>query len=117
MIILAAGTIRTFSAHGGGKPRRVPGHGRTRRAWYPVLVQLIEKVSAIRRAKDEVAFLNKKLNLVGSVTRHDVLNQLTAVSGYTELLGMVVEDPQMKSYIEKSGLPWIKSVGSSAIRN
>ncbi|MGA2698037.1 MAG: HAMP domain-containing sensor histidine kinase [Methanoregula sp.] len=69
--------------------------------WYPVLVQLIEKVSAIRRAKNEVAFLNRKLNLVGSVTRHDVLNQLTAVSGYTELLEMVVEDPQMKSYIEK----------------
>ncbi|MGD0534614.1 MAG: hybrid sensor histidine kinase/response regulator [Methanoregula sp.] len=69
--------------------------------WYPVLVQLIEKVSAIRRAKDGVVFLNKKLNLVGSATRHDVLNQLTAVSGYTELLEMVVEDPQMKSYIEK----------------
>jgi signal transduction histidine kinase len=69
--------------------------------WYPVLVQLIEKVSAIRRAKNEVAFLNRKLNLVGSVTRHDVLNQLTAVSGYTELLEMVVEDQQMKSYIEK----------------
>ena len=69
--------------------------------WYPVLVQLIEKVSAIRQAQDEVAFLDRKLNLVGSVTRHDVLNQLTAVSGYTELLGMVVEDPQMKSYIEK----------------
>ena len=66
-----------------------------------MLVQLIEKVSAIRQAKNEVAFLNKKLNLVGSVTRHDVLNQLTAVSGYTELLEMVVEDPQMKSYIEK----------------
>jgi signal transduction histidine kinase len=70
-------------------------------AWYPVLGQLIEKVSAVRRAHDEVAFLDRKLNLVGSVTRHDVLNQLTAVSGYTELLGMVAEDPQMKSYIEK----------------
>ena len=44
-------------------------------AWYPVLMQLIEKVSAMRRAQDEVAFLDRKLNLVGSVTRHDVLNQ------------------------------------------
>ncbi len=70
-------------------------------AWYPVLDQLIEKVSAMRRAQDEVAVLDRKLNLVGSVTRHDVLNQLTAVSGYTELLGMVAKDPQMKSYIEK----------------
>ena len=70
-------------------------------SWYPVLLQLVEKVLAIRRERDAVAFLNKKLNLVGSVTRHDVLNQLTAVSGYTELLEMVVTDPQMKSYIEK----------------
>ncbi|MFZ1897367.1 sensor histidine kinase [Methanoregula sp.] len=69
--------------------------------WYPVLVQLLEKVSAIRRAQDEVVFLKRKLNLVGNVTRHDVLNQLTAVGGYTELLQMVVEDPQMKSYIGK----------------
>jgi signal transduction histidine kinase len=69
--------------------------------WYPVLVQLIEKVSAVQRAKKEEAFLNRKLNLVGSVTRHDVINQLTAVSGYTELLEMVIEDPQQKSYIEK----------------
>jgi signal transduction histidine kinase len=70
-------------------------------SWYPVLPQLVEKVVAARRVQDVVAFLNKKLNLVGSVTRHDVLNQLTAVSGYTELLEMVVTDPQMKSYIEK----------------
>lgn len=70
-------------------------------AWYPVLVQLVEKVVAIRHTEDEVAFLQKKLNLVGSVTRHDVLNQLTAVSGYTELLEMLLQDPQMKSYIEK----------------
>jgi len=70
-------------------------------AWYPQLACLIDKVCMIRRLAEQVAFLEKKLNLVGSVTRHDVLNQLTAVSGYTELLEMVVTDPQMKSYIEK----------------
>jgi len=69
--------------------------------WYPVLEQLVEKVSAVRHTKDEVEFLKKKLNIVGSVTRHDVLNQLTAVSGYAELLEMIIQDPQMKSYIEK----------------
>ncbi|MGB7993129.1 hybrid sensor histidine kinase/response regulator [Methanoregula sp.] len=69
--------------------------------WYPVLEQLIAKVSANRRIQDKIAFFNKKLNLVGSVTRHDILNQLTAVSGYTELLEMTVEDPQMRLYIEK----------------
>lgn len=49
----------------------------------------------------KVAFLEKKLQIVGSITRHDVLNQLTAIVGYNELLGMMVEDPKLKSYLEK----------------
>ena len=49
----------------------------------------------------QVAFLQKKLQIVGSVTRHDVLNQLTAIVGYNELLGMMVEDPKFKNFLEK----------------
>jgi signal transduction histidine kinase len=48
-----------------------------------------------------LAFAEKKLQLVGSVTRHDVLNQLTAIVGYNELLGMMIEDPKLKSFLEK----------------
>jgi signal transduction histidine kinase len=70
-------------------------------SWFPALLQLIEKVLAVLRTQNALEVLKKKLNLVGSVTRHDVQNQLTAVSGYTELLEMEVTDPQMKSYIEK----------------
>jgi signal transduction histidine kinase len=51
--------------------------------------------------KKELEFALKKLQIVGSVTRHDVLNQLTAIVGYNELLGMMVEDPKQLSYIEK----------------
>ena len=51
--------------------------------------------------KRELEFALKKLQIVGSVTRHDVLNQLTAVVGYTELLEMMVEDPKQQSFIEK----------------
>jgi signal transduction histidine kinase len=57
---------------------------------------------AVLEAK--VTFLEKKLQIVGSVTRHDVLNQLTAIVGYNELLGMMVEDPKLKSYLEKERL-------------
>ncbi|MCX6692101.1 MAG: hypothetical protein NTW33_08685, partial [Methanoregula sp.] len=32
-----------------------------------------------------LVFAEKKLEIVGSVTRHDVLNQLTAIMGYNEL--------------------------------
>jgi len=51
--------------------------------------------------KKSLDFALKKLQIVGSVTRHDVLNQLTAVVGYTELLEMMVKDPKQLSYIEK----------------
>lgn len=53
------------------------------------------------KLKAEIAFLEKKLQLVGSVTRHDVLNQLTAIVGYNELLGMMVEDEKLKSFLSK----------------
>ena len=49
----------------------------------------------------KVAFLEKKLQIVGSVTRHDVLNQMTAIVGYNELLGMMIEDPKLRSFLEK----------------
>jgi signal transduction histidine kinase len=58
----------------------------------------------IARLEASVAFLQNKLQIVGSVTRHDVLNQLTAIVGYNELLGMMVEDEKLKSFLEKEKL-------------
>ena len=54
--------------------------------------------------KKSLEFALKKLQIVGSVTRHDVLNQMTAIVGYNELLGMMVEDPKQRSFIEKEKL-------------
>jgi signal transduction histidine kinase len=51
--------------------------------------------------KAEIEFLKKKLQLVGSITRHDVLNQMTAIVGYNELLGMVITDEKQKSYLDR----------------
>ena len=48
-----------------------------------------------------IALLEKKLHIIGNVTRHDVLNQLTVVFMYNELLGMMTEDPKFKSFLEK----------------
>jgi signal transduction histidine kinase len=55
----------------------------------------------IAALKEKVTFLEKKLHLVGSVTRHDVLNQMTAIVGYNELLAMMVEDPKFKNFLDK----------------
>lgn len=58
----------------------------------------------IAELKEKVAFLQKKLQIVGSDTRHDVLNQMTAIVGYNELLGMMVEDPKIRGFLEKEKL-------------
>jgi signal transduction histidine kinase len=58
----------------------------------------------IAELEEKLAFLQKKLQVVGSITRHDVLNQLTAIVGYNELLGMMVEDPKFRSFLEKEKL-------------
>ena len=65
------------------------------------LSRVIEKSADAIRVKRTLDALSKKLNFVGSVTRHDVLNQLTAVGGYNELLAMMVQDPKLKGFIEK----------------
>ncbi len=43
---------------------------------------------------------NEKLNLLSSITRHDILNQLTALSGYLEMMGEGPLTPQTRKYIE-----------------
>jgi PAS domain S-box-containing protein len=42
---------------------------------------------------------NDKLNLMNSITRHDILNQLTLILGYLELMKEQYLDPQMQKYI------------------
>ncbi len=44
---------------------------------------------------------NKKLNLLSSITRHDIKNQLTALLGYIELSKMIVQDDELKKIVDK----------------
>ena len=44
---------------------------------------------------------NKKLNLLSGITRHDIRNQLTALLTYIELTRMSVQNPEMKTIIDK----------------
>jgi len=47
-----------------------------------------------------LALAEKKLAIVGSVTRHDVLNQLTAIMGYNELLITMIQDKEQLQFLE-----------------
>jgi signal transduction histidine kinase len=50
--------------------------------------------------KQALELAEKKLQIVGNVTRHDILNQLTAVMGYNELLSTMVQDKQQLHFLE-----------------
>ena len=44
---------------------------------------------------------NKKLNLLSSITRHDITNQLMSANGFLELLHRKVPDPTLEDYFTR----------------
>lgn len=64
-------------------------------------VQEADDKKTIAELMQKLAFLEKKLQVVGNVTRHDVLNQLTVILGYNDLLGIIVEDKKIRDFLEK----------------
>ncbi len=62
----------------------------------------IRNISDVYRARQSLEVANKKLNLLSSITRHDILNQITSILGY----GSIIEeelpgDPEIQRYMEK----------------
>jgi PAS domain S-box-containing protein len=65
----------------------------------------VEDITERRRAEDALKRANDKLSLLNSITRHDILNQLVVVQGYTDLLKSKDVKRQFTEYvvrIEKS---------------
>jgi len=44
---------------------------------------------------------NRKLNLLNSITRHDVANQLTVLQGFTQIAAMKESDPVIADFLSK----------------
>jgi PAS domain S-box-containing protein len=63
--------------------------------------QLTMRAEELTRLSSSLAMANKKLNLLGSLTRHDIINKLTLISGYTSQLKKKVPDPALTPYFEK----------------
>ena len=61
-------------------------------------------VSDLKRAEEGLREANRTLNLLSSITRHDILNQLTAIIAFLEMIEMDHEYPQdskTDEYLEK----------------
>jgi PAS domain S-box-containing protein len=61
-----------------------------------------QDITERKRTEEALALASKKLNLLSNITRHDILNQLTALRGFLELSHDHLNDPdRMIKYIEK----------------
>jgi PAS domain S-box-containing protein len=70
----------------------------------PYIICTLVDITENKLVTEALTQANKKLNLLNSVTRHDILNQLTALLGYLELTRQDAKDPQILRYIEKEEL-------------
>ena len=61
-------------------------------------IESIRVVTGRKRVEDAFKEANKKLNLLSSITRHDINNQLTVLVGYLQLLQKKIPDPAFNQY-------------------
>lgn len=61
---------------------------------------LIHDIDEIKRVQNALTQANKQLNLLNSITRHDILNRVTIVNGYCDVLQGQVTDPRILNQIQ-----------------
>jgi PAS domain S-box-containing protein len=57
-------------------------------------------ISDRKQMEDALRLINTKMNLLNQITRHDVRNQLTALTGFLELTLASTTDPEVLRYLD-----------------
>ncbi len=65
---------------------------------------MLHDITEIYRYQEALRQANKKINLMSNITRHDILNQVNVLSGYTELISEMLPpdvrgDPRISKYL------------------
>ncbi|MFP4197450.1 MAG: PAS domain S-box protein [Methanomassiliicoccales archaeon] len=60
-----------------------------------------QDITEMKEAERALWVSKEKLNLLGSITRHDILNHLSVIVGYKELMEGRVDDPKLRHYLAK----------------
>jgi PAS domain S-box-containing protein len=55
-----------------------------------------------KQVEEALHHANNKLNLLSSITRHDINNQLTVLQGYLTLIEQKQSDPVLNNYLQKA---------------
>lgn len=66
-----------------------------------VALVIARDISRRKHAEAALIGANRKLALLSSITRHDILNQLTVLRSYQLLTKNMATDPLLKTYLEK----------------
>lgn len=77
----------------------------------PGVICTVVDITDNKLSQEALTQANKKLNLLNNVTRHDILNQLTALLGYLEISKQDTADPGLMKYLIK------EEQAANAIRN
>ena len=68
----------------------------------PAFLSVITDITDRKLAEDTLSRVNKKLTILSSITRHDIKNQLMALSAYLELSGSSLDNiPEATEYLRK----------------
>ncbi|WP_321507468.1 PAS domain S-box protein [uncultured Methanoregula sp.] len=71
---------------------------------------IVRDITERKSMEHAIREANRKLNLLNSITRHDIVNQLTMLQGFTQVAAMKESDPVIAEYLSKI------DAGSSTIR-
>ncbi|OPY36385.1 MAG: sensory histidine kinase AtoS [Methanoregula sp. PtaU1.Bin051] len=63
---------------------------------------IVHDINEITKVKDALSAANKKLGLLSSVTRHDVLNKLTVLMSHLGFMEKKTADPDLLAHIAKA---------------
>jgi signal transduction histidine kinase len=63
--------------------------------------ELQESNTRLEASQDAYETANKKLNLLSSITRHDIKNQIVGLMGFIELTKEKITDPTLLHYLER----------------
>jgi PAS domain S-box-containing protein len=65
------------------------------------IICTVVDITENKQAQEALTQANRKLNLMNNVTRHDILNQLTALIGFLEISRHDTRDPEQLKFIVK----------------
>jgi PAS domain S-box-containing protein len=67
----------------------------------PAVMSICHDITERKRADEALHLASKKLNLLSSITRHDIKNQLLTLDGFATLLHKKIPDPSFEHYFSR----------------